>query len=84
MLIVRDRHGTTLDAKLPDLQGDTIKSFLRPVVARDALLVSDGAKVYGSFAGRSASSTARSSPHKAFTSSTASITSRTSTPTPAA
>ncbi len=50
ILIVRDRHGATLDAKLPDLQGDTIKSFLRPVVARDALLVSDGAKVYGSFA----------------------------------
>ena len=50
VLIVRDRHGATLDAKLPDLAGDTIKSFLRPVVARDALLVSDGAKVYGSFA----------------------------------
>ena len=50
VLIVRDRHGVTLDAKLPDLQGDTIKSFLRPVVARDALLVSDGAKAYGSFA----------------------------------
>ncbi len=30
VLIVRDRHGATLDAKLPDLQGDTIKSFLRP------------------------------------------------------
>lgn len=50
VLIVRDRHGATLDAKMPDLQGDTIKAFLRPVVARDALLVSDGAKVYGSFA----------------------------------
>ena len=50
VLIVRDRHGATLDAKLPDLQGDTIKSFLRPVVARYALLVSDGAKAYGSFA----------------------------------
>jgi transposase-like protein len=31
VLIVRDRHGTTLDAKLPDLAGDIIKSFLRPV-----------------------------------------------------
>ena len=50
VLIVRDRHGTTLDARLSDLAGDTIKSFLRPVVAKDALLVSDGAKVYGSFA----------------------------------
>lgn len=50
VLIVRDRHGATTDARLPDLQGHTIKAFLRPVVARDALLVSDGAKVYGSFA----------------------------------
>ena len=50
VLIVRDRHGATTDARLPDLLGGTIKAFLRPVVARDALLVSDGAKVYGSFA----------------------------------
>ena len=35
---------------LPDLEGATIKAVLRPVVAHDALLVSDGAKVYGSFA----------------------------------
>ncbi len=50
VLIIRDRHGTTTDEDLPDLAGDTIKAVLRPVVARDALLVSDGAKVYGSFA----------------------------------
>jgi transposase-like protein len=50
VLIIRDRHGATTDAKLTDLQGDTIKAILRTVVARDALLVSDGAKVYGSFA----------------------------------
>ena len=37
------------DARLPDLRGETMKAFLRPVVARDARLVSDGAKVYGSF-----------------------------------
>ena len=50
VLIVRDRHGATTDAVLPNLEGDCIKSFLRPVVASDALLVSDGAQVYGSFA----------------------------------
>lgn len=50
VLIIRDRHGATTDAVLPDLEGATIKSILRPVVAQDALLVSDGAKVYGSFA----------------------------------
>lgn len=50
VLIIRDRHGTTTDEDLIDLTGDTIKAVLRPVVARDALLVSDGAKVYGSFA----------------------------------
>ena len=50
VLIVRDRHGATTDAVLPNLEGGTIKTFLRPVVAHDALLVSDGAKVYGSFA----------------------------------
>jgi len=50
VLIIRDRHGQTTDAVMPDLQGATIKAVLRPVVARDALLVSDGAKVYGSFA----------------------------------
>ena len=35
---------------LPNLEGFGIKSFLRPIVARDALLVSDGAHVYGGFA----------------------------------
>lgn len=50
VLIIRDRYGTTTDEDLPDLAGDTIKAVLRPVVARDALLMSDGAKVYGSFA----------------------------------
>ena len=50
VLIVRDRHGATTDTVLPNLGGFGIKSFLRPVVAADALLVSDGAQVYGGFA----------------------------------
>jgi transposase-like protein len=50
VLIVRDRHGATTDAVLPGLGGSIVKTFLKPVVAADALLVSDGAKVYGGFA----------------------------------
>jgi transposase-like protein len=50
VLIVRDRHGQTTDAILPDLQGETIGAHLKPVVAKDALLVSDGAGAYGQFA----------------------------------
>ena len=38
VLIVRDRHGQTTDAMLPDLQGETIGGLLRSVVAKDALL----------------------------------------------
>jgi transposase-like protein len=50
VLIVRDRHGATTDAMLPDLQGATIARVLQPVVAKDALLVSDGRAAYGQFA----------------------------------
>ena len=50
MLIVRDRHGATTDAMLPDLQATTIARVLQPVVAKDALLVSDGRAAYGRFA----------------------------------
>ena len=42
VLVVRDRHGETTDALLPDLEGRTFAAVLRPVVAKDALLVSDG------------------------------------------
>jgi hypothetical protein len=80
VLIIRDRHGATTDARLPDLQGDTIKAFLRPVVAHDALLVSDGAKVYGSFAREIGIEHKASLPVTACTWSRASITSKTSTP----
>lgn len=50
VLVVRDRHGATLDHVLPDLEGATFKRILKPVVASDALLVSDGRAAYGRFA----------------------------------
>ena len=50
MLIVRDRHGATLDQVLPDLEGSTFARALLPVVAHDATLVSDGRAAYGQFA----------------------------------
>jgi transposase-like protein len=43
VLIVRDRAKATSDAVLPDRKGETIAAALRPIVAKDALLVSDGA-----------------------------------------
>lgn len=50
VLVVRDRHGATLDHVLPDLEGPTFNRVLKPVVASDALLVSDGRAAYGRFA----------------------------------
>ena len=50
VLIVRDRHGATTDHVLPDLDGPTFARVLKPVVANDALLVSDGRAAYGQFA----------------------------------
>ena len=50
VLIVRDRHGATTDQVLPDLEGPTFVRVLKPVVARDALLVSDGRAAYATFA----------------------------------
>ena len=50
VLIVRDRHGATTDQVLPDLEGPTFTRALKPVVAHDALLVSDGRAAYATFA----------------------------------
>ena len=50
VLIVRDRHGATTDQVLPDLEGTTFARALKPVVAQDALLVSDGRTAYAQFA----------------------------------
>src|SRR4051812_44252791 len=49
-LIARDRAGHTADAVLPDLGADAIAAALGPVVAGDAVLCSDGAKAYATFA----------------------------------
>jgi transposase-like protein len=51
-LIARDRAGRTVDAVLPDLGADAIAAVLSPVVAGDAVLCSDGAKAYATFAAR--------------------------------
>ena len=50
VIIVRDRHGATTDGVLPDLKWVNIAAFLRPIVASDAVLVSDGCAAYGRFA----------------------------------
>ncbi len=42
VLIVRDRSWATLDQILPDLKYKTISDVLTPVVAKDAMLISDG------------------------------------------
>lgn len=44
VLIARDRSKATTDQILPDLKGKTIAGALSPIVAHDALLVSDGAE----------------------------------------
>src|SRR3954452_18308250 len=49
-LIARDRAGHTADAVLPGLGADAITAALGPVVAGDAVLCSDGAKAYATFA----------------------------------
>lgn len=50
ILVIRDRHAVTTDHILPDLEGRTFAAFLKPVVAKDAVLVSDGRAAYGQFA----------------------------------
>jgi transposase-like protein len=50
VLILRDRSGATADAMLENLQVPTIHRVLKPVIAKDAVLVSDGADAYASFA----------------------------------
>src|SRR6476661_6344747 len=50
VLVVRDRHGATLDHVLPDLEVPTFVRMMKSVVAQDALLVSDGRAAYGQFA----------------------------------
>jgi len=53
ILIVRDRHQATTDALIPDLSAGSIGAVLSPIIARDAVLVSDGNKSYEAFAAMS-------------------------------
>jgi transposase-like protein len=50
ILIVRDRAAVTTDHILPDLEGTTFAERLKPIVAKDSVLVTDGRAVYGAFA----------------------------------
>lgn len=52
VLIARDRTGATTDAMLERVDAASITQHLAPVVAKDTLLISDGAKSYGAFAAK--------------------------------
>ena len=48
--MLRDRSGATTDAVLENLQAPEIHRVLKPAIAKDTVLVSDGADAYASFA----------------------------------
>jgi transposase-like protein len=50
VLIARDRSGATTDHILYDLTAPTTAEVLKPLVAKDAVLVSDGRGAYAAFA----------------------------------
>ena len=50
VLIARDRSGATTDHILYDLTAPTTVEVLKPLIAKDAVLVSDGRKTYAAFA----------------------------------
>ena len=50
VLIARDRHRATTDQILEDRSAASIAAVLEPLVAKSAILVSDGAQVYAAFA----------------------------------
>jgi transposase-like protein len=50
VLIARDRSGATTDHILYDLTAPTTADVLKPLVAKDAVLVSDGRDAYAAFA----------------------------------
>jgi transposase-like protein len=50
VLIARDRNKVTTDQILDDRSARSISAVLKPVVARSAVLVSDGAQAYRTFA----------------------------------
>ena len=52
MLVLRDRSGAVSDAVLENLQAPSIHQALKPLAGSDAVLVSDGADAYASFAAK--------------------------------
>ncbi len=50
MLVLRDRSGATADGVLESLKVAEFYRVLTPAVAKDTVLVSDGARAYASFA----------------------------------
>jgi transposase-like protein len=50
VLIARDRTKATTDQILPDRSEKSVTAVLKPVVAKDAVLVTDGDKAFGAFA----------------------------------
>lgn len=46
VLVAVDRSGTTVSAVLPEVTGKALAAALKPVLAPDVLLVSDGGSVY--------------------------------------
>ena len=50
VLIARDRTKATTDQILPDRSEKSVTDVLAPVVAKDAVLVTDGDKAFGAFA----------------------------------
>jgi len=62
ILIARDRSGATTDHILYDLTALTTAEILKPLIAKDAVLVSDGRNAYAAFAHAENICTCRSSP----------------------
>ena len=50
VLVVRDRSGQTADFRVERLDARHITAVLRPLIAQDAILCTDGARVYQAFA----------------------------------
>ncbi len=50
VLIARERNGATVSSVLVDRSEAAMKPHLQPILAKDCLLVSDGAKAYGALA----------------------------------
>lgn len=50
VLVVRDRSGQTADFRLDKLDARHITAVLQPLIDKDAILCTDGARVYQTFA----------------------------------